>query len=282
MKQNGKTKTPMKAPGSENNKLPPAAMAGILCAAAVAAIFLVLFAGRYSIRCLYHDNRSFLLTDVKIDCTSPVVRQMAAAALEKNGVVPGQTTLPKANVAAVRDELKDDPRIADVTVTRHYPDQIAVNLVERIPVAILRFHPRYHKPELKIDQDGIVLPNDAQGVTQVLPTINGLDSPENFVPGQRTSNMGVLAFLSFLKESQLRPDGSMYEVTICRLDAKKETLNLYLEANGPFKRSSLMVLPMNDISTSLDRLRVVVSLRQENNQTISYINATYENIPVKQ
>ena len=40
-------------------------------------------------------------------------------------------------------------------------------------------------------------------------------------------------------------------------------------------------MPMNDIKGSLDRINVVVTLRQENDQTISYLNATYENIPVR-
>ena len=196
-------------------------------------------------------------------------------------MVPGQTTLPEAALKAVRNALKDDPRIEEVAVTRRYPDHLVVAIRERIAVAILRFHPRYGRPELKVSADGIVLPLDSQGTTQVMPTINGLDSPDNYVPGERTSNTGVLAFLAFLKASQLRPEGSMYEVNLCRLDAKNETLNLYLEAKGLFKPSALMVLPMNDIKGSLDRISLVVNLRQEKDQTISYINASFENIPVR-
>ena len=280
MKDTDKKHNGVSAP-AEGRRLSPAVTTAILVLLALVVLTTLVLGGKYCLDCLYFRNRNFLLTEVEIDCKSPIVRGLAEKALAENGVVKGQTTLPEAPLAAVRDALKDDPRVEEVTVTRCFPDRLRVAIRERVAVAVLHFPPRYNHPDLKVDANGVVLPMDSQGVTQNMPTINGLDSPDNYLPGVRTSSQGVLAFLVFLKESALRPEGNMYDVKICRLDAKNETLTLYLEANGPFKPNNQLVMSMHDIKGSLDRINVVVTLRQENNQTITYLNATYENIPVR-
>ncbi len=280
MKDAEKKPAAVSAP-SESRRLSPAVTTAILVLLGLIVLTALWLGGKYCLDCLYFKNSAFLLTEVEIKCKSPVVRTLVENTLAENGVVKGQTTLPEASLAAVRNALKDDPRIEEVTVTRQFPERLTVAIRERIAVAILRFHPRYGHPELKVDANGVVLPLDCQGATQVMPTLNGLGSPDNYLPGVRTTDQGVLAFLAFLKESALRPEGNMYDVKICRVDAKNETLTLQLEANGPFKPSNQLVLPMNDIKGSLDRIDVVVTLRQENNETISYLNATYENIPVR-
>ncbi len=280
MKDLEKKRNAVSAP-AEGRRLSPAVTTTILVLLALIALTALLFGGKYCLDCLYFKNSAFQLMEVEINCKSPVVRGLVENALAENGVVKGRTTLPEAALAAVRNALKDDPRVEEVTVTRRFPDRICVAIRERTAVAILRFHPRYGHPDLKVDANGVVLPLDSEGDTRAMPLVNGLESPDNYLPGQRTTNQGVLAFLVFLKESALRPEGNMYNVKICRLDAKNETLTLFLEANGPFKPNNQLVMPMNDIKGSLDRINVVVTLRQENDQTISYLNATYENIPVR-
>ena len=42
-----------------------------------------------------------------------------------------------------------------------------------------------------------------------------------------------------------------------------------------------MVMPIDNVSQEMDRVKVVVELRQQANETISYINAEYQNIPVR-
>ena len=279
MKDADKKRNAVSAPSPEGRRLSPAVLTALVILLVLAALAALWFGGKYCLDCLYFKNRAFLLTETEIHCKSAAVHALAETALAAGGT--GQVTLPTVSLSSIRKTLMDDPRVEEVTVTRRYPDRLVVSIRERTAVAILRFHPRYGHPELKIDANGVVLPLDSEGVTQIMPTINGLDSPDNYILGERTANKGVLAFLAFLKDSQLRPEGSIYDVRICRLDAKNETLTLYLEANGPFKPSAQIVMPMNDIKGSLDRINVVVSLRQENDETISYLNATYEKIPVR-
>lgn len=249
----------------------------ITCALIVLAVFLC----RYGVRRLYRENPSFLISRIEIDTSNEQLRASIEECLRHQQVQEGITNLTSVDLRTLRNELCKNPRVANAELQRIFPGTLRVTIKPRVPVAILRFPPESGRGELKVDQDGYVLPPDLPGVTAVLPRITGLTKPENFVEGQKTEDAGVLAFLEFLKKSALRPDGAVYEVFIARLDTENEKMTLYLEANGPFKHSARIVMPTSDISTHLDRIGIIVELKRNRNQTISYVNATYKNIPVR-
>ncbi len=230
---------------------------------------------------LYYNNTAFCLKNIQIDTDNDYLKKVVEYTLDKNGIQAGISTLPAIPIGNIRKELLTNPRLSAVEVRRFYPDSLRVKLTARVPVAILRFSPKYNRPELKIDQYGYVVPFDLQSVDTVLPTVIGLGNPSEYVPGQQTQNPSVLAFLAFLRESKLRPEGAMYEVTICRLDQQQEVMQLILEARGPFKTSARLITPTKDIPENLDRIKVIVNARMQENKTISYLNATYENIPIR-
>ena len=268
---------PLVPPPSKKSALLP--LVGLLFACAL--IVLAIFLCRYGVRHLYRENPAFLLSRIEVLTSNEQMRVKTEECLHKLQIQEGLTNLTGIDLRAVRNELCKNPRVANIELQRIFPGTLRVTVKPRVPVAILRFPPESGRGELKVDQEGYVLPQDLPGVTAVLPRITGLTKPENFVEGQKTEDVGVLAFLEFLKKSALRPDGAVYEVFIARLDTENEKMTLYLEANGPFKQSARIVMPTSDISTHLDRIGVIVELKRNRNQTISYVNATYNNIPVR-
>ena len=262
-----------------SRKSPLLPMLGLLavCALLVLAVFLC----RQGVRRLYRENPAFLLSRIEISTPNEKLRAGAEECLRNNHIQEGLVTLPAIDLRMLRTELEKNPRVAEVELQRVFPGTLKVNIKPRVPVAILRFPPETGRGELKIDQEGYVVPRDLPGVTEILPRITGLDKPENFVEGQKTEDLGVLAFLEFLKHCALRPDGAVYEVFIAQLDTANEKMTLYLVANGPFKQSARIVMPTTNIGTHLDRLGIIVELKRSRNQTISYVNATYNNIPVR-
>ena len=148
-------------------------------------------------------------------------------------------------------------------------------------MAILHFPKSARRQELLIDQEGMVLPRDARANAESLPTVIGINPKLQLVPGEQCQDKAILAFLTFLKESRLRPEGSHYEVMNVKLDDRNGRMILTLEASGVFRNGAKMVMPIDNVSQEMDRVKVVVELRQQANETISYINAEYQNIPVR-
>ena len=244
-------------------------------------LFLLIYACRASIRNLYRQNRSFELQKIDIAVENELLRRSVESTLAACGIQPYETLLPEMDLENLRQTLLENPRFADAKLRRIFPDTLCVEVEPRLPVAVLRFPNAVGKQELLLDQDGTVIPRDMPGNTSKLPSIIGIKNPEAFKEGETCNDRGIQAFLTFLRESQLRPEGSQYEIVNVRLDEKNERMFLTLEASGVFKSGAQVVLPLENVPQEMDRLNVVVELRSEANETISYINATYQNIPVK-
>lgn len=247
----------------------------------VAALFLGYSALR---RRLYLNNPFFVLQQIDDSQCPSQLKEAVQELLRRHGVwAGGSVTITSIDIGAIRRELLENPLIASASIQRILPGTIRINVRQHQPCAILSFN-RQAFPDaknLKIDQDGLVLPLEASADRDRLPLLKGLPAPEHFRVGQRTDDAGVLAFLKFQRECQLRRDGSLYDVTIAILETPKEQMTLYLQERGPFREGARIVMPMRDIPATLDRLHTVVKLRMEANQTISYFNATYERIPVR-
>ena len=250
----------------------------LLCLLALFALFFLCHCSR---KHLYTENDSFLLTEVQIPEVDDELQKQILQVLGKCGVRLQESYLPKIPLEDIRKNLEDNPRIKEARVRRIFPGTLLIETLPRVPVAILRFHPSSGMHELLIDREGMVLPRDVPAPTKTLPTIRGIQSPKDFKVGARCTDKGILAFLTFLKESQIRPEGSMYEILNVSLDPKNNCMTLNLEAQGVFRPGTRMVMPMDNVASEMDRVKVVVELRAAANESISYIDASYVNIPVR-
>lgn len=240
---------------------------------------------------LYFKNDFFRLETIEISADGDQkLKNAVRDYLVSHGVVPFETLLPQINIRSIRDDLlhhNDDTaaRLADVAIRRINPNKLQVTLMPRIPVAIIsgRDLATGAPFNAKIDQYGYVMPLDAPARRKRIPHVIGVSADRaEFVLGRKTTNLGVQAFLTFLNQVWLQQNRSFYEVQICRLDKlDNHQMTLQLEARGPFRSNATIVMPTDNIASSLERVNIVVNLRMERNQTISYINAKYEKIPVR-
>jgi cell division protein FtsQ len=88
--------------------------------------------------------------------------------LERAGVTDG-TSLLLLNAEAVRAELKRDPRVADATVRKFYPDRLEVAIEEREAFARWQRGGKLHL----IARDGTVMESDIGGRAVDLPLVVG-------------------------------------------------------------------------------------------------------------
>ena len=241
----------------------------------------IYFACGYCVRRLYRENSAFLLTRLEMPEASEELQEEIRRGVEYCGIKLEESYLPTLPLGRLWETLKDNPQVAELRLQRIYPDTLRIQATPRIPVAILRFHPSTGLTDLLVDREGMVLPRKVATLpVKNLPTIRGIKNPKDFQPGKRCQDKGVLAVLTFLKESQLRPEGSMYEIQNVSLDVPNNRMTLNLEASGVFRAGARLVMPLDNVPQEMDRVKIVVDLRTSAHETISYLNAVYENIPV--
>ncbi len=245
------------------------------------AIVLAILACVYSYRSLYTGNNLFTLSSIDVVGADELLDKEIRAETERMGIRPFESHLPGLDIKTLREKLLANSRVSDVKLRRLFPGTLQIEVSARVPVAILHFPKSARRQELLIDQEGMVLPRDARANAESLPTVIGINPKLQLVPGEQCQDKAILAFLTFLKESRLRPEGSHYEVMNVKLDDRNGRMILTLEASGVFRNGAKMVMPIDNVSQEMDRVKVVVELRQQANETISYINAEYQNIPVR-
>lgn len=245
------------------------------------AIVLAILACVYSYRSLYTGNNLFTLSRIDVVGADELLDKEIRAETERMGIRAFESHLPGLDIKTLREKLLANSRVSDVKLRRLFPGTLQIEVSARVPVAILHFPKSARRQELLIDQEGMVLPRDARANAESLPTVIGINPRLQLVPGEQCQDKAILAFLTFLKESRLRPEGSHYEVMNVKLDDRNGRMILTLEASGVFRNGAKMVMPIDNVSQEMDRVKVVVELRQQANETISYINAEYQNIPVR-
>lgn len=245
------------------------------------AIVLAILACVYSYRSLYTGNNLFTLSRIDVVGADELLDKEIRAETERMGIRSFESHLPGLDIKTLREKLLANSRVSDVKLRRLFPGTLQIEVSARVPVAILHFPKSARRQELLIDQEGMVLPRDARANAESLPTVIGINPKLQLVPGEQCQDKAILAFLTFLKESRLRPEGSHYEVMNVKLDDRNGRMILTLEASGVFRNGAKMVMPIDNVSQEMDRVKVVVELRQQANETISYINAEYQNIPVR-
>ncbi|MGN0892404.1 MAG: cell division protein FtsQ/DivIB [Oligosphaeraceae bacterium] len=253
-------------------------LGGLLLLAVLAGLFL---ACRLCVRKLYLENPAFLLTRLEFPEASEELQEELRRAAEACNIRLEESYLPTLPLGELQDFLKDNPQVAETRIRRIYPNTLRIQAIPRVPVAILRFHPATGLPDLLVDREGMVLPRKVVAAPpKALPTIRGLKNPQDFQVGRLCQDKGVRAFLVFLKESLIRPEGSMYEIQNVTLDVPNNRMTLNLEATGIFRKGARLVMPLDNVPQEMDRVKIVVDVRTSAHETISYLNAVYENIPV--
>jgi len=244
------------------------------------AIILVLLSLWFLHQTLYLHNQFFTLKKIETAATNNFTELRIKTILSEMGIEENKGTLPSLPLASIRERLLREPMVGDVAIRRIFPDKLKINISERLPVAILQSN--YQGREYTIDRNGMVLPGDAHGISQKLPIIIAIPNAYALHIGERTNNRWLLGVLNFLDHLATRPDGSLYEPRLIRINQSSNQLHIQLNAKGVFKQGANLIVPLENLGPALDRLRDIVRSRTESRQTISHVDVTYEHkVPVR-
>ena len=90
--------------------------------------------------------------------------------------------LEEINLREVSLLVESHPYVKAARVSRQYPATLAIEIVERQPVAILNV-----EPVLMIDREGIILPDKGQANDFLVPCLSGFNPAKELYPaGQQT------------------------------------------------------------------------------------------------
>ncbi len=128
--------------------------------------------------------------------------------------IPLKALLDTLSLGAVRERLLSHPYVRDARVTRIYPDAVAIEIVERIPVASFMSNGRIRY----LDADGVVLPYLPGEAPYDLPVISGIPELPRTRVGQAVASDDFFEAVSILSAA-LESDTSVYRL-ISEVDMK--------------------------------------------------------------
>jgi len=121
--------------------------------------------------------------------TSPIVMVITSSSLSR---------YMREELAAVRERIKRNPFLRDVSVNRQGPEGISIEVVERQPVAIVAADVL-----LYVDEEGVVLPPAHSEKLFDLPVITGAVPAAECVPGKAVTNVAMREALRLVVLSRM-------------------------------------------------------------------------------
>lgn len=109
------------------------------------------------------------------------------------------TNLIDDDYAALADKIEEHPYVAGVRVSKHFPNQVLVEISERYPVALIN-----SSPLLLIDNKSTVLPFRSNSFDFRIPIISNFEIDKNSMPlGERTTAHTILEATEFLNRLKI-------------------------------------------------------------------------------
>ncbi len=101
--------------------------------------------------------------------------------------------LYKANLTAIQQNVMSHYYIKDAVVERNLPNSIDIQIIERIPVAMINL-----SEPLYLDEDGVVLPKTVSYRLFDLPMISGISADKSFIFGTTVTQPDEIEALQLL------------------------------------------------------------------------------------
>ena len=194
-----------------------AAVLGIFCLIAAAFILLCLLMRK----AFFSANPHFRLNSMEI-VNGSYWKGKEKLLCARTGIAPGNN-LFSIDFAALRKKIESIPGIEKAEVVRILPDKLRVNVIERIPRAVL-YSPAGH---LVVDEKGVIIPRRESAVHGNLPVITR-------IPGMRYLRAGE-------KVEELLPSINLIMTTLrnypdiaieCIQPNNTESLKFYMRYRG--------------------------------------------------
>lgn len=155
------------------------------------------------------------------------------------------TSINQADLQKMAQAIEENPFVKAAQVSRHFPNKMTINIVERDPLAIINL-----ADKLMIDGEGVVLPNHAYSNEALIPILSGFNPSTDLYPhGEQTFSVKVKEAVAILKQlSNSYPE--LYE-NISELTLNNDEEYVIILSDRPTR----VVLGKDDIITKLNILK---------------------------
>ena len=154
-------------------------------------------------------------------------------------------TINSADLQKIAIKIEKHPFVKAARISRHYPNQLRVDIVERIPLAILNL-----ESILMIDNEGFILSDQVYSQDALIPVLSGFNSAKDLYPeGEKTYSIKVKEAVSILTKV-LNGYPELYE-NISELTLNKDDEFVIILVDRPTR----VILGKDEILTKLNILK---------------------------
>ncbi len=122
------------------------------------------------------------------------------------------------NIYELSKVFEDNHFIKAVRVSKHFPDKIKIEIVERNPIAIIN-----NKEPILIDEDGIILPNNKEAFKKIIPFLSGFNQNKlSYINGAKTTSPKLNEAISLLKKIKEKNESLYKNISEMALNGDKE------------------------------------------------------------
>lgn len=243
-------------------------LAALVCGA-------VVFGVRFGSRRLFFDNPDYRLTKIEVQTDGTLQREQVLTAADLHEGV----NIFSVNLATVHDRLQQLPQVDEVQVVRNMPGEIAVQIVERKPIAWITADDNIANPFAS--EDAYLV--DARGVLmrekKLLPEYLGLPvivgcAAESLTPGKVIDSVEAKAALELLRLSTRSFMQTRFQVR--QIDVSKGYCLIVTDKNR-----TRVTFGFDNLDAQLQRLEQFLVYSDDFKRELNTVNLLVQrNIPV--
>lgn len=100
------------------------------------------------------------------------------------------------NINEISKVFEENHYIKAARVSKHFPDKIKIEIIERDPIAIVN-----NKVPILIDENGIILPNNKEAFKKIIPFLSGFNQNKlSYINGEKATSPKLNEAISLLKK----------------------------------------------------------------------------------
>ena len=179
-----------------------------------------------------------------------------------------QDSTKQDKIHEITKRIEEHPYVKAARVSKHYPSQIRIEIMEREPIAIVN-----KDPMVLLDESGFVLPDLGNLNNHILPVMSNFNSDEEFYPhGKKALSVNIIECISLLSQLKEQYDGLYDNLSEIKMSASNE-IELIL-ADQP----THIFLGNQDIDSRINILKEFEKeLRPKSISGYSYLDIRYNN-----
>ena len=122
------------------------------------------------------------------------------------------------NVNELSKVFEDNHYIKAARVSKHFPDKIKIEIVERNPIAVVN-----NNEPILIDENGIILPNNKHAFKKIIPFLSGFNQNKlSYINGEKTTSPKLNEAISLLKKIKEKNQSLYKNISEMVLNGDKE------------------------------------------------------------